>query len=131
LVRVGTPVDEPHALCAQQFLDGLRRGWQARAGGLPAVADLPATVEDAMNVWCWTPNDGFTLALPSTGSPTRARTAEPANRGNQPAYSTLGFGERWAASGFSCVSRKSGLTCSNADGHGWTLPRYRGLPAYF
>jgi hypothetical protein len=82
-------------------------------------------------LWCWTPNDGFTLALSSSGRPARVRGAESANRGNQPAYGTLGFGERWQAGPFSCVSRKSGLTCSNADGHGWTLPRYRGLPAYF
>jgi hypothetical protein len=82
-------------------------------------------------LWCWTPNDGFTVALPSSGRPARVRSAESANRGNQSAYGTLGFGERWQAGPFSCVSRKSGLTCSNAEGHGWTLPRYRGLPAYF
>src|SRR4051794_7045458 len=76
-----------------------------RDAGESTVATA-CSIESA-KLWCWTPNDGFTLALPSTGSPRRARTAEPANRGNQPAYSTLGFGERWAASGFSCVSRES------------------------
>ena len=95
-----------------------------------ATYAVACSIESAA-LWCWTPNDGFTLALPSSGSPARVRSAESVNRGNQPAYGTLGFGERWQAGPFSCVSRKSGLTCSNADGHGWTLPRYRGLPAYF
>ena len=80
---------------------------------------------------CWTPNDGFTVELPRYGSAFRARSKEAFNRGRQPAYAAIGFGERWRSGGFSCVSRKSGLTCANADGHGWTLPRYRGLPAYF
>jgi hypothetical protein len=80
---------------------------------------------------CWTPNDGFTVRLPRVGEGFRLRTDEVRNRGRQPAYAALGFGERWSAGGFSCVSRKSGLTCSNVEGHGWTLPRYQGLPAYF
>lgn len=60
-----------------------------------------------------------------------ACAAEAENRGYQPPYAALGFGESWAEGGFSCVSRNSGLTCTNTSGHGWTLPRYRGLPAYF
>jgi hypothetical protein len=50
-----------------------------------------------------------------------ACAAEAENRGYQPPYAALGFGE----------CRNSGLTCTNTSGHGWTLPRYRGLPAYF
>jgi hypothetical protein len=77
---------------------------------------------------CWAPNDGFTLELPRSGAAFRVRADEAFNRGRQPAYPAIGFGERWQADGFACVSRKSGLICSNADGSGWTLPRYRGLP---
>jgi hypothetical protein len=80
---------------------------------------------------CWTPNDGFSLLLPTVGTGTRLRDEEIRNRDRQPAYPPIGFGQRWSAAGFTCVSRPGGLTCSNRDGHGWTLPRYRGLPAYF
>jgi hypothetical protein len=109
----------------------------ARAGRFTTGHDAgEATLATACRVagavlTCWTPNDGFTVELPRYGSAFRARSKEAFNRGRQPAYAAIGFGERWRSGGFSCVSRKSGLTCANADGHGWTLPRYRGLPAYF
>jgi hypothetical protein len=80
---------------------------------------------------CWTPNDGFTLGLSRYGAAFRVRADAAFNRGRQPAYPAIGVGDRWASGGFDCVSRKSGLTCTNAERHGWTLPRYRGLPAYF
>jgi Family of unknown function (DUF6636) len=35
----------------------------------------------------------------------------------------LGYGRSWTRSGIRCVSRRSGLTCTNAAGHGFALSR--------
>jgi hypothetical protein len=79
---------------------------------------------------CWTPNDGFTIVLDATGA-RRDRAAEAANRGREPAAKTLPFGDAWASGGFSCETSSAALTCRNAADHGFSLPRYRGLPTYF
>jgi hypothetical protein len=101
-------------------------GQDAGQSTVATACDMAGTV-----LACWTPNDGFTVVLPRHGAAVRVRTEEAFNRGRQPGYPAIGFGERWRSGGFACVSRKSGLTCTNDDGRGWTLPRYRGLPAYF
>ncbi len=38
---------------------------------------------------------------------------------------TLAYGETWRGGGFSCTSRASGLTCTNAQRHGFFLSRRR------
>lgn len=85
---------------------------------------------DGDRLTCWTPNDGFTLILGTVGPGVRDRSQEGANKGLDPGYGTIGFGS-WSRSGFRCESARGGLTCRNSEGRGWTLPRYRGLPAYF
>ena len=35
----------------------------------------------------------------------------------------LGYGKRWSAAGFTCTSRRTGLTCRNRRGHGFFLSR--------
>lgn len=74
---------------------------------------------------CWTPNDGFTVYMGARG---RARKYyNRANRGYHDAVGrTLRFGQRWASVGFYCVSRRTGLTCTNRVRHGCWLGRYRG-----
>lgn len=79
---------------------------------------------------CWTPNDGFTLVLDENGA-RRDRAAEPSNRGYEPSSEKLVAGQTWQRHGFVCESTIRALTCSNAGGSGFTLPRYRGLPSYF
>jgi hypothetical protein len=50
----------------------------------------------------------------------RARAAW--SDGNAPiAVPTLAYGRSWSYEGFRCTSRKSGLTCRNKSGHGFTL----------
>jgi serine/threonine protein kinase len=82
-------------------------------------------------LYCWTPNDGYTVALGLHDAvKQRLRTDEPGNRGRQPGgFSILGLNQQRSGGGFTCTSSVSGLTCTNADGHGWTLPRYRGQPS--
>jgi hypothetical protein len=38
-----------------------------------------------------------------------------------PNYPVLDYGKTWRSNGFTCVSQKSGLTCTNKDKKGWRL----------
>jgi len=40
-----------------------------------------------------------------------------------PGARVLAYGASWSRSGFRCVSRATGLTCTNTRGHGWLLSR--------
>jgi hypothetical protein len=80
---------------------------------------------------CWTPNDGYTIAVPPGGVPVRVRQAEAGHRGDQPDVPTLSLGRRWERDGYSCTSTAAALTCTSGAGHGFRLPRYRGLPTTF
>ena len=83
-------------------------------------------------LYCWTPNDGYTLALTSTGAAYRVRADETTNEDLTPDdYRVVGFGEETESSVFSCESDSSALTCRNPRGHGFRLPRYRGLPTFW
>jgi Family of unknown function (DUF6636) len=35
----------------------------------------------------------------------------------------VGYGRSWTRGGFTCVSRRTGLTCRNRSGHGFVLSR--------
>jgi hypothetical protein len=95
-------------------------------------------------LYCWTPNDGYTITMlgfpigngegvaRNTDRPRRFRSDERMNRGrllSGARYLAEGAVEREGA--LTCVSRRSGLDCRNAAGHGWDLPRYLGLPRIF
>ena len=82
-------------------------------------------------VYCWTPNDGYTVRLDSSGA-RRVRGDEVANRGVTPgSYGELPLGSSRSRSGYICTSQDSGLTCTGPHGAGWSLPRYRGLARLF
>jgi hypothetical protein len=105
---------------------GFHTGRDAGESEVAAVCSRGDTV-----LVCWTPNDGFTVRLPVQGAAYRSRNEEAVRRGvGPPGLPALAFGQTWAHGGFSCQSTKAGLTCHNATGRGFTLPRYRGLPAY-
>jgi hypothetical protein len=81
--------------------------------------------EPPYHLICWTPNDGFTVSMGPRGR--AGKTYIRNNRGYHDVVGrTLRFGQRWASVGFYCVSRRTGLTCTNRVGHGWWLGRYRG-----
>jgi hypothetical protein len=80
---------------------------------------------------CWTPNDGYTLVLRSDAPAVRLKAAEASNRGRDPGSPELAPGGRWESGGYACRSTDEALTCQNADGRGFRLPRYRGLPTLF
>jgi len=40
-----------------------------------------------------------------------------------PAMQTLPYGQAWALGAFRCLSEATGMTCTNADGHGWHVSR--------
>ena len=95
-----------------------------------AAAYCSMGAKPVSRLYCWTPNDGFTLRLDDAGA-RRIRVGELANRSRTPRYPKLALGERRRAFGFVCTSRSSGLRCVNNAGHGWDLPRYVGLPRMF
>lgn len=75
---------------------------------------------------CWTPNDGFTVSMSPRGRATKRY--EPRNRDfHDYAGGVLRFGRQLRmVDTYSCVSRRTGLTCTNAAGHGWWLGRFVG-----
>jgi len=42
-----------------------------------------------------------------------------------PALPVLGYGDIWQRNGFTCTSEPSGITCFNADRHGFSLSKAR------
>jgi hypothetical protein len=110
--------------------------------------------EDASaSLLCWTPNDGWSAQI--SWNERRAFTSyynRPASivhgigdlRGYTPRTRIIGFGQRWVyrcadpwkmstchvggagVTAFTCVSRTTGLTCTNGAGHGWWIGRFRG-----
>jgi hypothetical protein len=42
-----------------------------------------------------------------------------------PALPPLAYGQVWRRGGFTCTSEQTGVTCSNADRHGFSLSRAR------
>jgi hypothetical protein len=93
-------------------------------------------------LYCWTPNDGFTIELRDTDRRPSARYVaknrwhyEPStrrltyrqdwwlNRAGQEGTGTAGLGNVL----IKCASRTSGLRCTNRHGHGFWLGRFRGF----
>jgi hypothetical protein len=91
------------------------------------IVDGGVTNPRTDDMFCWTPHDGFTVQMT-----VRGRAQEVAGSGSRlegayaPVNRLLRFGQRWRRSGFSCVSRWSGLTCVNRARHGWWLGRFMG-----
>jgi predicted Ser/Thr protein kinase len=101
--------------------------------GTDAGKDLPAAYcqMSRAQLYCWTPNDGYTLRLTGSGVE-RVSADEPGNEGRVPGgYDLLGEEETAEGFGYSCTNRVSGLSCNSTSGHGWTLPRYVGLPTIY
>jgi hypothetical protein len=83
--------------------------------------------EPPLTLICWRPGDGITLDMTRWGHAHR-RLYRP-NRGSYDAAPgrILSFGKIWRFPGYwKCVSRATGLTCTNRAGHGWWLGRVRG-----
>lgn len=97
---------------------------------LPAAYCRMEGSSDGAGVYCWTPNDGYTLRLDSGGA-RRVRADEGGNRGVAPGYGELPLGSSRSRSGYTCTSQDSGLTCSGPSGSGFALPRYRGVARLF
>jgi hypothetical protein len=103
----------------------------------PAVYCLIAPLGE-QELTCWTPNDGYTIILPGLPIGSKPGTTRPFRAPGHANYHRVLRGSHFLRTGviehygvFTCVSRSSGLTCRNEDGHGWLLPRYVGLPRMF
>lgn len=77
-------------------------------------------------IHCFTPNDGFDVWMSRSGRPTASYVRAERGQYVQP-YKRLAFGQSVSLlPGFKCTSRATGLTCVNAQGHGWWLGRFKG-----
>jgi hypothetical protein len=118
------------------LIGALLVGSLATASAATAVADFvtPGRAaycgvsegEPPLTLICWRPRDGLTLDMTRRGHSHR-RIYRP-NRGVYDlAGRILSFGHRWRFPRYwKCVSRATGLTCTNLKGHGWWLGRVRG-----
>lgn len=85
---------------------------------------------------CVTPNDGFWIHFSGgfRGEPRiRKGYAERWRGFRKPSVRVLGFDEAWISSDaaiYTCVSRRSGLTCNHYEGVAFRLGRYRGYRVY-
>ena len=80
----------------------------------PSFPDQPA--------WCefdW----GSSFALELDG--TKGEVACVSDTVADPAGPVLGYGESVVLGGFTCLSEKTGMTCTNPAGHGFTLSKAR------
>jgi len=70
---------------------------------------------------CWRPRDGFTMGMHVYGKP--YETYDPGSRhAYEDAAPTLRYGRMWGSFRvIGCKSTKTGLTCKNRRGHGWTI----------
>lgn len=117
------PQDEP----SDRGSKGTKFATPANAGAQYPAAYCRVENSSAA-LYCWTPNDGYTLAM-DTSRPFRRVPDDELNKGKAPdGYRTLSFGERSSFGDFTCTSGRKNLSCLNLSGHGFSLPRYRGLP---
>jgi hypothetical protein len=86
--------------------------------------------EGAPGLICWTPNDGFSIAMGRHGRVTHDYNG--LDKGyHEPTAPVLAFGRAWSLPHwFRCVSRATGLTCTNDARHGWWLGRYKGMRTF-
>jgi serine/threonine-protein kinase len=109
-------------------------GLESFQTGITGGRTVAATYCDVRSstLYCWTPDDGYTIEIPADGRAQRLRSDKVANTGRTPGgYTTLGIGKTRSGSGFTCTSQVTGLTCMSNVGYGFDLPRDKGLPACF
>ena len=63
---------------------------------------------------------GSSFALNAVGKGILACVSDPAGGPNSP---VLGYGQAVSLGGISCVSAKTGMTCTNGDGHGFSISK--------
>lgn len=63
---------------------------------------------------------GSSFAVDRIGKGYLACVSDPATNGNEP---VLGYGQSVSLGGIACVSAKTGVTCTNADGHGFSIAK--------
>lgn len=92
-------------------------------------------------LYCWTPNDGYTIELRDARRPPAGRYVAKNKWHYEPSTRRLTYRQDWwlnrvgqegtGANGrgdvlIRCASRSNGLTCTNRRGHGFWLGRFRG-----
>ena len=65
------------------------------------------------------------LVLPAAGKATPSCRGDPSPAALDHDIPVLAYGDAWRGFGILCLSRASGMTCSNSDGHRFFLSRQR------
>lgn len=98
---------------------------------------LPAVYCDARGasgrklLYCWTPDDGYTIEIPNDGAARRVPDDNTNFHRHPRGYALLRMARSTTGNGFACTSAAEGLTCRSAAGYGFDLPRDVGKPACF
>jgi hypothetical protein len=79
---------------------------------------------------CWTPNDGFFTTMSGRSRVSKGYSQDQLVRYTPATARILRFGQTFRRGSFVCKSRATGLTCTNAKGHGWWLGRFVGYRIY-
>lgn len=98
-------------------------GWVANGGvegGFHEGTSKDAAVE------CWTPNDGFNVRMSNRGRVLPVEYTRSLHGYKPRAKRVLAFGKTSTFHGIRCASRRTGLTCTNRDTHGWWIGRFHG-----
>jgi hypothetical protein len=85
--------------------------------------------EGPASIACSRPRNGFLVWMRERGRVHASVDARLRGYWKRGSF-VLGFGETFRLAGFRCVSRVTGLTCTNRDGHGWWLGREKGYRAF-
>ena len=79
------------------------------------TAKIPPAPRDCYGNW------GHAFSLPRTARVRRDCPSDTLDFG----YPVLGYGQTWRSGDFTCISKKTGLTCTNRIKRGWHLSKGR------
>ncbi len=79
------------------------------------AAKIPPRPKDCDLDW------GYRFMMSTTGISKRGCYGD--TIGRDPKHPVLAYGKMWRSQEFSCLSKRTGLTCQNQSGHGWNLSK--------
>ena len=117
----------PSAAAAQDYISfqsptgNIQCGLYRDAGGASVRCDMSALTPSYSRAPAGCEFDwGSSFALNSVGKGILACVSDPAGG---PDSQVLGYGQAVSLGGISCVSAKTGMTCTNAEGHGFSISK--------
>lgn len=120
----GSPLCASVAPCADFATpSGNIRCFAAALHGGYIECDIASGLRPQPNAPCELDRPG--LVLGAAGAASASCRSDPTPAGLDRSIEPLAYGRVWRGFGVHCLSQESGLTCVNADGHGFFLARER------